>query len=151
MKTLRTRLVVATLVPVFLVTATLAPIFWSNIQNRLEYSRVAAEALLEAEYDALLQDMNEGLNHSLAIAEFPSVVGYLGDAQKTLSPYQETLFQQNRKQLGDMLNTLLTHFGRYTRLALIDADGYERFSTQSSRGPQRRIRSMQRHCISAKP
>ncbi|MCL7942917.1 diguanylate cyclase [Marinobacter sp. ATCH36] len=135
MRTLRTRLVVATLVPVFLVTATLAPIFWSNIQNRTEYSRVAAEALLEAEYDVLLQDMNESLNHSLAIAEFPSVVGYLSDAQTTRSPYQETQFQQTRKQLGDMLNTLLTHFGRYTRLALIDADGYERFSTQGSRSP----------------
>jgi PAS domain S-box-containing protein len=135
MRILKTRLIMATLLPVFLVTATLAPIFWSNIQNRLEFSRIAAEALLEAESDVLLQDMNESLNHSLAIAEFPSVVGYLGDTQTTQSPYQETLVQQNRKQLGDMLNTLLTHFGRYTRLALIDAEGNERFSTQNSRPP----------------
>jgi len=130
MRILKTRLIMATLLPVFLVTATLAPIFWSNIQNRVEFSRIAAEALLEAESDVLLQDMNESLNHSLAIAEFPSVVGYLGDTQTTQSPYQETLVQQNRKQLGDMLNTLLTHFGRYTRLALIDAEGNERFSTE---------------------
>lgn len=62
MRTLRTRLVLATLVPVFLVTATLAPIFWSNIQSRLEHTRVAAKALLEAEYDVLLQDMEAGRN-----------------------------------------------------------------------------------------
>ncbi|MCL7942918.1 hypothetical protein [Marinobacter sp. ATCH36] len=51
------------------------------------------------------------MNHSLAIAEFPFVVRYLGDAQKALPPYQEILFQKNRKQLGDMLHALLTHFG----------------------------------------
>jgi hypothetical protein len=51
------------------------------------------------------------MNHSLAIAEFPSLVRYLSDAKKALPPYQEILFQQNRQQLGDMLNKLLTHFG----------------------------------------
>lgn len=135
MKRLSISLVLATLIPVLLVTSTLAPIFWSNIESRLERTRITAQALLEAEYDVLLQGMNESLNHSLAVAEFASVVRYLSNAQETRSPYQERLLQVNREQLGAMFNTLLAHFGRYTRLALIDIHGNEHFSTQNSVSP----------------
>ena len=135
MKTLSIRLALATLIPALLITSTLAPIFWSNIESRVESTRIMAQALLDAEYDVLLQDMTESLNHSLAIAEFPSVVQHLNNAQETQSPYQERLLKQNGDQLGVMFNTLLTHFGRYTRLALIDANGNEHFPTQSSTSP----------------
>jgi hypothetical protein len=67
----------------------------------------------------------------LAIAEFPSVVKYLSNAQETQLPYQERLLKQNRGHLGAIFSTLLNHFGRYTRLALIDTNGDEHFLTQS--------------------
>jgi diguanylate cyclase (GGDEF)-like protein/PAS domain S-box-containing protein len=101
----------------------------------VEAARITAQALLVTEYDVLLQGMNESLNHSLAIAEFPSVVQYLSNAQETQSPYQERLLKQNRDQFGAMFNSLLTHFGRYTRLALINTNGNEHFPTQSSTLP----------------
>ncbi|WP_018403149.1 sensor domain-containing diguanylate cyclase [Marinobacter gelidimuriae] len=135
MKRLSIRLALATLIPALLITSTLVPLFWSNIESRVESARITARALLEAEYDVLLQDMNESLNLSLAIAEFPSVVQYLSHAQETQSPYQERLLKQNEDQLGVMFNTLLTHFGRYTRLALIDTNGNEHLPTQSPTSP----------------
>ena len=119
MKRLSKRLALATLIPALLITSTLALVFWSNIENRVEAARITAQTLLETEYDVLLQGMNESLNHSLAIAEFPSVVQYLSNAQETQSPYQERLLKQNGDQLGAMFNTLLTHFGRYTGLVLL--------------------------------
>lgn len=132
MKHLGVRLVLATLIPTVLITITLAPFVWSNIQNRLDHARTSAQAQLEAEYDVLLQDMNESINHALAVAEFPNIEHYLQSAQQTHSPYQEGQLKQNREQLDDMFKTLLTHFGRYTRLALIGKDGDEHFSTQHS-------------------
>jgi len=134
-KRLSKRLALATLIPALLITSTLALVFWSNIENRVEAARITAQTLLETEYDVLLQGMNESLNHSLAIAEFPSVVQYLSNAQETQSPYQERLLKQNGDQLGAMFNTLLTHFGRYTRLALIDTNGNEHLPTQSPTSP----------------
>lgn len=135
MKKLSKRLALATFIPALLITLTLAPLFWSSIESRVESARITAQALLEAEYGVLLQDMKASLNHSLAIAEFPSVVKYLSNAQKTHSAYQERLLKQNGDQLGVMFNTLLTHFGRYTRLALIDMNGDEHFPTQSPKSP----------------
>lgn len=132
MKHLGVRLVLATLIPTVLITITLAPFVWSNIQNRLDHARTSAQAQLEAEYGVLLQDMNESINHALAVAEFPNIEHYLQSAQQTHSPYQEGQLKQNREQLDDMFKTLLTHFGRYTRLALIGKDGDEHFSTQHS-------------------
>lgn len=130
MKHLGARLVLATLLPILLITMVLAPFVWSNIQNRLDNARTAAQAQLEAEYDVLLQDMNESINHALAVAEFPNIEQYLQSAQQTRSPYQEGMLKPNREQLEDMFKTLLTHFGRYTRMSLIGKDGSEHFSTQ---------------------
>ena len=86
MKHLGVRLVLATLIPTVLITITLAPFVWSNIQNRLDHARTSAQAQLEAEYDVLLQDMNESINHALAVAEFPTIEQYLQSVQQTRSP-----------------------------------------------------------------
>ncbi|WP_273132328.1 diguanylate cyclase domain-containing protein [Marinobacter vinifirmus] len=113
-----------------LVTLVLIPITWSNTTTRFESSRLTAKTLLEAEYDALLQGMNESLNHALAIAEFPSVRQHLDRIRQTQNPYQDVWSDQNEDQIRGMLSTLLTHFGRYTRLVVIDTDGRQRLSTE---------------------
>lgn len=135
MKPLTIRLLLATLLPIVLVTAILTPIFWSNIQSRLEDARATAGSLLEAEYDVLRQGVNQSLNHSLAIAEFPLVTRYLSNMREAPSPYLERLAREDLEQLRDMFNTLLTHFGRYTRLTLIDTEGKEQASTRNSESP----------------
>ena len=126
------RLVVASASAVILVTLVITPIIISNISTRFENSRQTAETLLEGEYDALLQSLDESLNHALALSEFPSVGEYLTRSSGAQSPYQEEWAFRNEMQLRGMLGTLLTHFGRYTRLTLIDTNGLERLSTGPS-------------------
>lgn len=128
MTPLRIRLVWATLLPAALITLTLIPFIWSNAQSNLDNTRAAATALLKAEYDGFLQDMKGSINHALAVAEFPTVFDYLVKAQQTQSPYAERLLEPEREHLGKMFNTLLTHFGHYSRIALIDNNGNEHFS-----------------------
>ena len=53
------RLVVASASAVILVTLVITPIIISNISTRFESSRQTAETLLEGEYDALLQRLDE--------------------------------------------------------------------------------------------
>ncbi len=129
-RSLTHRLVIASVLAIVLVTLVLIPITWSNTTTRFESSRLTAKTLLEAEYDALLQGMNESLNHALAIAEFPSVRQHLDRIRQTQNPYQDVWSDQNEDQIRGMLSTLLTHFGRYTRLVVIDTDGRQRLSTE---------------------
>ncbi|SDJ98035.1 sensor domain-containing diguanylate cyclase [Billgrantia gudaonensis] len=124
LKVLWARLVVATLLPVVLVTVTLYPIFAAHLEERVDSTRQAAEAWLESEYDMLLQGMNESLNQVLATAEFPLLGRFLGRQQAALTPTRDIALQHDREQLEALFDTLLTHFGRYTRLALIDANGH---------------------------
>lgn len=94
---------------------------------------MAAEALLEAKYEVLLQDMNESFNQVLATAEFPLLRRHLTNRQNTLPPTSDNKSLRDLEQLGELFNTLLTHFGRYTRLALIDTNGREQlFVTTAS-------------------
>lgn len=119
LKSLGVRLVIATIVPLLLVTAMLYPIFRTHLETRLDSSRQGATTLLNAEHDALLHDMNESFNQVLAVADLPILRRHLrnvlaGDeGEATLEP------------LAAMLETLATHFGRYTRLVLIDTTGEE--------------------------
>lgn len=119
LKSLGVRLVIATIVPLLLVTVMLYPIFRTHLETRLDSSRQSATTLLNAEYDALLHDMSESFNQVLAVAELPILRRHLrnvlaGDeGEATLDP------------LAAMLETLATHFGRYTRLVLIDTTGEE--------------------------
>lgn len=122
------RLAIATVVPLLLVTAALAPIFFAQLQNRLDGVRDAAVTRLDAEYDTLLHDMNESFNQVLAAAELPVLRHHLqrlrdaspGDARKDM---QATL-----DPLATMLDTLVTHFDRFSRLVLIDARGREQMT-----------------------
>lgn len=122
------RLFRAIVVPVLLVTALLYPIFELHLQERIKSSHDAGRALLQAEYEALVHDINGSLNHVLAMAEFPSLQRYLIDAQKTLPPYQAQMFERDQGRLQDLFGTWLTHFGSYTRLTLLDRSGEERLS-----------------------
>ena len=126
------RLVVATLVPVVLVTALLYPIFTAQLKVRIDGTRATAEARLEAEYEGLLQGMNESFNQALATAEFPLLRRYLDGVQQTRSPARDLAVQRDHEQMNTLFHTLLTHFGRYTRLTLLDLDGRERLSVTTA-------------------
>ncbi|WP_257125225.1 sensor domain-containing diguanylate cyclase [Chromohalobacter japonicus] len=121
LKTLGARLVIATIVPLLLVTAMLYPIFRTHLETRLDSSRHGATTLLNAEYDALLHGMNESFNQVLAVAELPILQRHLHNVREgALEDREDTL-----EQLAAMLETLATHFGRYTRLVLLDTSGEE--------------------------
>ena len=80
------RLMVAGLLAVALTTLILVPIAWLNKEARFEQSRLTAQALLDAEHEALRQGLNESLNHALAISQFPTVRQHLSRAHQTQSP-----------------------------------------------------------------
>lgn len=125
---IRNRLLRAVVLPVVLVTALLYPILELHLQDRIDSSHDAGRALMEAEYEALVHDINGSLNHVLAMAEFPSLERYLRDTQQTLPPYQMEVFEREQARLRSLFDTWLTHFGAYTRLRLIDRSGAERLS-----------------------
>lgn len=133
-KSIGVRLVMAFLLPVVLVTATLYPIFQLHLEERVESKRAAARALLKAEHGALVQDMNESLNHALAITEFPSLQRFFENAQQTPSPYQQQAIEGEEEQLDVLFDTLMTHFGRYARITLLDRSGRERLTNDRSEG-----------------
>lgn len=132
LKALCARLVVATLVPVMLVTATLYPVFTAHLEARLESVRVTAEALLEARYQMLLQDMNESLNQVMATAESPLLRRYLISRLEILSPARDIATQRDKDELEALFDTLLMHSDRYTRLTLLDTDGHEQLSVTTA-------------------
>lgn len=114
------RLLGSALLSVTLVTLALYPIIQIQLEDRINGAQLAAGALLDAEYDALVQEVNESLNQALAIVELPSLQRFLALAGQTRAPFQENLLAQNRVQLEGLFDTLLTHFGRYSRLRLFD-------------------------------
>lgn len=122
-RTIRVRLLTGVLLPVFLVTGALYPILNTHLEDRVASAQLIAKSLLDAEHDALVQEMNESLNQTLAIAELPSLHRILEAGREARSPYREDLFERDRTQLDSLFETLMTHFGRYTRLALFDNDG----------------------------
>lgn len=137
LKTLWARLVVAVFTPIILVTATLYPMFSAQLDTQLERTRVAADALLEAKYATLLQDMNDSFNQVLATAEVPLLRLMLSAHQRaSLSASPDAVQNQERsrftEQLNDLFKTLLVHFGRYTRVVLIDAEGRGLLSVNTS-------------------
>ncbi|CAM4235562.1 diguanylate cyclase [Vreelandella rituensis] len=125
LKNLRTRLVLAIVVPVVLVTATLSPIFRAHLDARLEGTQGSAQAMLKAGHESLQRGMNESLNHALATAEISLLKRYLSQVGKAHSPYQADTQQLTAERLASLFDTLLTHDGRYTKLVLIDLQGRE--------------------------
>lgn len=128
-KALWARLGMATLLPVTLVTMTLTPIFTSHLDNQIDSKRLATEAILTSEYDKLLQGMNESFNQILAISEYPMLRRFLESQVASQPPERDTETQQDWRQLESLFETLLTHFGRYTRMAVIDSHGREWVNT----------------------
>ncbi|APX94755.1 PAS domain S-box protein [Halomonas sp. 1513] len=125
------RLTVAVLLPVALVSLTLAPIFTSHLNERVDASRRSAEALLASEYDLLLRSMNESFNQVLATAEYPLLRRFLSRQHEALTPTWGLASQNDWDQLAALFDTLLTHFGRYTRLAVVDTEGREWVATST--------------------
>tara|TARA_B100000700_G_scaffold17503_2_gene17309 strand:+ start:40999 stop:42978 length:1980 start_codon:yes stop_codon:yes gene_type:complete len=133
-KALWARLIVATLLPVALVTVTLTPIFTSHLEERVDSSRRSAAVLLESEYDMLLQSMNESFNQVLATAEYSLLSRFLSQQTSSQAPAWGLAAQNDWEELRALFDTLLSHFGRYTRLTVIDTAGREWFA--SSVAPQ---------------
>lgn len=125
------RLTVAVLLPVSLVTLTLTPIFVSHLEERVDGTRRSAEALLASEYDLLLRGMNESFNQVLATAEYPLLRRFLSRQDAAETPTWGLAAQSDWEQLEALFDTLLTHFGRYTRLAVVDTEGREWVATST--------------------
>jgi len=115
----------AALLPVALVTLTLMPIFTSHLEERVESSRRSAEALLASEYDMLLRGMNESINQVLVTAEYPLLRRFLSRQAAAQTPVWGLAEKNEWEQLEALFDTLLTHFGRYNRLAVVDTGGRE--------------------------
>ncbi|RCV91846.1 sensor domain-containing diguanylate cyclase [Billgrantia montanilacus] len=130
-KPLWVRLTVAVLLPVALVTLTLTPIFTSHLKDRADGTRRSAEALLASEYDLLLRSMNESFNQVLATAEYPQLKRFLSRQDAAPTPTWGLASQNDWEQLEALFDTLLTHFGRYTRLAVVDTEGREWVATST--------------------
>jgi len=126
------RLTVAILLPVALVTLTLTPIFVSHLKERADGTRRSAETLLTSEYDILLRGMNESFNQVLATAEYPLLRRFLSRQDAAETPTWGLAAQNDWEQLEALFDTLLTHFGRYTRLAVVDTEGREWVATSTT-------------------
>ena len=132
MKKQRKRFALATLIPVVLVTVTLILLSWASVDIRLNSARTTAKALLEAEYDMFIQDLNESLNHALTLAEFPSVMQYLLNVEHPRLAERVSLLDQEQDRLESAFDTLSTHIDRYTRVLLIDTQGNEQYPMRRS-------------------
>lgn len=125
------RLTVAVLLPVALVTLTLTPIFTSHLEERVDDTHRSAESLLAYEYDLLLRGMNESFNQVLATAEYPLLRRFLSRQDAAQTPAWGLAAQSDWEHLEALFDTLLTHFGRYTRLAVVDTEGREWVATST--------------------
>ncbi len=121
----RARLAVAVLVPMALVTLTVAPIFMSHLEERTDATRRSAEAMLSSEYELLLRGMNESFNQVLSTAEYPLLRRFLSRQTVSQKLRWDRASQRDWEQLDALLRTLLTHFDRYTRLMVVDVEGRE--------------------------
>ncbi|MCE0734115.1 diguanylate cyclase [Halomonas sp. G15] len=127
--TLWTRLTIATLLPVALVSMTLYPIFASHLEERIDSSRQAAEAFLDSEYEMLLRSMNESFNQVLATSELPLLRHFLVRRTTPRAPEWSPAAERDWHQMEALFETLMTHYGRYTRLAVVDTRGFEWVAT----------------------
>lgn len=120
-------------------TAILYPLFQGHLDARLEGAQAGAEAMLDAGQETLQRSMNESLNHALATAEMSLLKRDLSHVEEAHSPSQADTRQPNGERLAALFDTLLTHYGRYTQLVLLDQQGCELLNV--SHGQQRQQRS----------
>ncbi|MDW7748028.1 diguanylate cyclase [Halomonas sp.] len=110
---------------------TLMPIFASHLEEQVDSTRQSATSLLTSEYDMLLQSMNQSFNQVLATAEYPLLRRFLSRQEAAETPAWGLAAQSDWEQLEALFDTLLTHFGRYTRLAVVDTEGREWVATST--------------------
>ena len=126
------RLTAAVLLPATLVTLTLIPILSSHLDERVDGTHQSAESLLASEYDLLLSSMNESFNQVLATAESPLLRRFLSRQDAAQTPTWGLAAQSDWEQLEALFDTLLTHFDRYMRLAVVDTAGREWVATSTA-------------------
>ena len=131
LRALWARLTVAILLPMALVTMALMPIFVSHLEEQVDSTRQSATSLLTSEYDLLLRGMNESFNQVLATAEYPLLRRFLSRQVAAETTTWGLAAQSDWGQLEVLFDTLLTHFGRYTRLAVVDTAGREWVATST--------------------
>ncbi|ERS91629.1 diguanylate cyclase [Halomonas sp. PBN3] len=76
--------------------------------------------------------MNESFNQVLATAEYPLLRRFLSRQDAAETPTWGLAAQNDWEQLEALFDTLLTHFGRYTRLAVVDTEGREWVATSTT-------------------
>ena len=124
LRRLYSRLLLAVSIPLILVSTTLLPMLHVHMETRIDSLHAEAKAVLKVGQEALTRDINESLNYALAIAEMPALRRYL-DAQHASLLTEPHYSLSELAQLSNFLDTLISHYPRYTKLVLIDNQGYE--------------------------
>ncbi|WP_322529328.1 diguanylate cyclase [Salinicola sp. LHM] len=119
------RLMLAIVVPVMLITAFLYPLSYAYLEARIDGSRVGAQAMLESGREALQRRLNECFDDIVATSRMPLLKYYLDSVQTRQSPFPSTAQQLTAERLALLFDTLLTHSGRYTTLMLLNTRGQE--------------------------
>ena len=109
LRRLHTRLLLAVIIPLVMVSAMLFPIFNVHMEMRLDSLRAKADDVLKIGQEALTHDISESINYTLAIAETPGIRQYLTvQSLPSLSDQQYAL--SDISQLSHFLNTLISHY-----------------------------------------
>ena len=124
-KALWARLALAIVVPAALVTATLFPILSAHLETRIDVERAGAEAMLGSGHESLNTAINESLNHVLATANAPTLKRYLDSVYASQTGIQDLSGGTPGRQLEALFSSLMTHYGRYTEIVLVDNQGNE--------------------------
>ncbi|MGM0701932.1 MAG: diguanylate cyclase [Pseudomonadota bacterium] len=136
-RTLQARLVLAIVIPIVLVTASLYPIFRSHLAAKLDGTQASAEAMLEAGHESLQRGMGETISHVLATAEMPLLQHHLIPTKALDSPEPPASAALADERLEARIDTLLRHYARYTKVVLIDTQGRERLRVTWQAAPAR--------------
>ena len=142
LRRLTTRLLLAVSVPLILVTAMLLPVLHVHMETRIEGLHTEARAVLKAGQEALTRDVNESLNYVLAIAEMPTLRRYLSN-HNTPALMEQSYSLSDMAQLSHFLDTIISHYPRYTKLVLIDNQGNEVLRAPQSRAPGAQVTGRQ--------
>jgi len=132
-KALFSRLILAIVIPVLLMTVLLYPLSQVYLKARVDGTEVGAQAMLESGRDALRRRLNECFNDIVATARMSLLKDYLDSIEVRPSPVPTTTQQRTAERLSLLFDTLLTHSGRYTTLMLLDTRGQELLNVKYGR------------------
>ncbi|SDJ99908.1 diguanylate cyclase [Billgrantia gudaonensis] len=136
-RTLQARLVLAVVIPIILVTASLYPIFRSHLAAKQDGAQASAEAMLEAGHESLQRGMGESVSLVLATAETPLLQHHLTPPEAAASHGDLASAGLADERLEAQFDTLLRHYARYTKVVLIDTQGRERLRVTRHTSPAR--------------